>query len=80
MKKIVDMLLTGPHGASLGRFLTSRLMRQVKPKRVDVDNPDDEYIQLDTCDAVRDGSFTRVGRKGDDTESIPGLLGTGKWR
>ena len=31
-------------------------------------------------DAVRDNSFTRVGRKGDETEAIPGLLGTGKWR
>ena len=92
LKKIVDDMVIPPHSASLGSFRTSRLMRQVKPKfasascctnpRADVDDPDDEYIhiQLDTCDAVRDDSFTRVGRKGDHTESIPGLLGTGKWR
>ena len=29
--------------------------------------------------AVKD-EFARVGRKGDEVESIPGLLGTGRWR
>ena len=32
------------------------------------------------CDAVKDDKFTRVGRKGDDLELIPGLLGSGRWR
>ena len=80
LTKIVDELLTTPHSASLGSFPTSRPMRQVKPKLADVDDPDDEYIQLDTCDAVRDDSFSRVGRRCADMESIPGLLGTGKGR
>jgi hypothetical protein len=38
-----------------------------------------ENIIIDEMDVVNDG-YTRVGRKGDETESIPGLLGTGKWR
>ena len=63
LKKIVDDMLIPLHSASLGRFPTGRLMRQVKPKLAsancgtnplaDVADPDDEYIQLDTCDAVR---------------------------
>ena len=32
LKDIVGGLVNSPPGASLGRFLTSRLMRQVKPK------------------------------------------------
>ena len=56
-------------------FPTSRLMRQVKPKLAEVSE-----VVLDSCDVVRDSSFTRVGWKGDETEVIPGLLGTGKWR
>ena len=52
-------------------------MRQVKPKLAEV--PEDDHLRLDTCDAVRDSSFTRVGQKGDSSELIPGLLGTGKW-
>ena len=80
LQNIVDDMFGSPPSAILGRFPTSRLMRQVKPKLAEVDDPDDEYIQLDTCDAVRDDSFTRVGRKGDDREGIPVLLGTGKWR
>ena len=57
-----------------------RLLQNEVLGDADVNDPDNEYIQLDTCDAVRDDSFTRVGRKGDDTESIPGLLDTGRWR
>ena len=38
-----------------------------------------EPMNLDECDAVGDG-FTRVGRKGDNEELVPGLLGIGKWR
>ena len=53
-------------------------MRQMKPKLADVLQSD--YLHLDTCGAVRDDSFTRVGRKGDNSDLIPGLLGTGKWR
>ena len=52
-------------------------MRQVKSKIAE-DIADDSF-QLDECDAVKD-DFVRVGRKGNDVESIPGLLGTGKWR
>ena len=50
----------------------------MKPKLAEV--PEDDYLHLDSCDVVRVSSFTRVGRKGDDTEAVPGLLGTGKWR
>ena len=50
-------------------------MRQVKPKPEEVPE-----VDLDSCDVVKDSSFTGVGRKGDDTEAIPGLLRTGKWR
>ena len=63
LKKIVDDMLTTPHSASLGKFHTSRPMRQVKPKLMDVDDLDDEYIQLDTYDAVRENSFSRDGAK-----------------
>ena len=42
LKKIVDDMLIPPHRASLGSLPTSRLMRQVKPKLADVDDPDDE--------------------------------------
>ena len=38
-----------------------------------------EDLIIDVMDVVNDG-YTRVGRRGDETESIPGLLGTGKWR
>ena len=60
---MVDDMRNPPPSASLGRFSTSRLMRQVRPKfasaecgtnpLADVDDPDDKYIELDTCDAVR---------------------------
>ena len=46
-------------------------MRQVKPKLTD--------IVLDDMDVVNDG-LDKSGRGGDDSETIPGLLGTGKWR
>ena len=49
----------------------------MKPKLAEI--PQNYYLHLDSCDAVRDNSFTRVGRKGDDTEIIPSLLGVGKW-
>ena len=73
LKDIVDGLLNPPSSESLGSFPTSRPMRQVKPKLAHADN-------LDVGDATRDDSFVRVGRKGDESELIPGLLGTGKWR
>ena len=69
LQNMVDGLLTLPPSASLGRIPTSRLMRQVKSKLADSDN----------LDAVKE-DLVRVGRKGDDVEAIPGLLGTGKWR
>ena len=72
MKDIVDGLLNSPLSASLGRFPTSRLMRQVMPKLVV-----DDLNGLDTGDVINDG-FTRVGRRGDESELTPGLLGAGK--
>ena len=39
----------------------------------------DDPINLDEMNAVKD-EFARVGRKGDEVESIPGVLGTGRWR
>ena len=62
LKGIVDGLLRPPPSASLGRFTTSRLMRQVKPKLV-VDSSDD-YTKLHICDVVND-DFARVGRRRD---------------
>ena len=47
----------------------------MKPKLAD-----DEYIRLDTCDAVKNDKFVRVGRNGDDLVLIPGLLGSGQWK
>ena len=77
LKDIVDSLLCSPPSACLGRVPSSRLM-MAGPKHADVDIG---IVHLDTVDAVKDGSgFTRVGRKGDETEAIPGLLGTGMWR
>ena len=52
----------------------------MKPKLAEVENPDDKYIELGTCDAVRDDSFVRLGRRGDESELMPGFLGTGRWR
>ena len=78
LKDIVDGMITPTPSVSLGRFPTSRLTRQVKPKLTE--DIDIGTVNLDTVDAVRDNSFIRVGRKGDETEAIPGLLGTGKWR
>ena len=78
LKDIVDNLFRSPPSASLGRFPTGRLTRQVNPKLAE--DVDIGTVHLDTVDAVKDSSFTRVGRKGDETEAIPGLLGTGKWR
>ena len=72
LKHIVDSLLARSPSASLDRFPTSRLMRQVKPKLV-VDDPKD----LETCDVINDG-YTRVGRRGDESELIQGLLGAGE--
>ena len=49
LKDIVDGMLAIPPSASLGRIRTSRLSRQVKPKLAeDIDDPDDEYVQLDS--------------------------------
>lgn len=76
--EIVDSLFRSPRSASLDSFPTNRLTWQAKPKLAEV--PGDDYLHLDSCDVVRDSSFTRVGRKGDDTEMIPWLLGFGKWR
>ena len=76
LRKIVDDMFCSPPSASLGRFPTSRLTRQVKPKLAEV--PEDIHSYLDSVDVVRYDSFTRVGKKGDSTELIPGLLGTGK--
>ena len=76
LRDIVDGLFNSPPSASLGRFPTRRLMRQVKPNLVEVN---DDYTKLDSCDVVNDG-FTRVGRRSDEAELIPGLLGAGKWR
>ena len=39
LKEIVDSMVNPPPSASLGRFPTSRPMRQAKPKLADVDNP-----------------------------------------
>ena len=78
LRKIVDDMFCSPPSASFGRFPTSRLTRHVKPKLAEV--PEDSHSYLDFVDVVRDDSFTRVGKKGDSTELIPGLLGTGKWR
>ena len=75
LKDIVDNLFRSLPNASLGRFPTSRLTKQVKPKLPEDD--DIGTVHLNTVDAVKDSSFTRVGRKGDETEAIPGLLGTG---
>ena len=73
LKEIVDSMLNPPPRACLARFPTSRPMMQVNPKLADVDN-------LDVCDAVRDDRFVRVGRKCDESELIPRLLGTCRWR
>jgi len=78
LKDIVDGMFLPTPSVSLGRFPTSRLMRQEEPKLTS--DIDIGILDLDSVDAVRDNSFTRVGRKGDETEAIPGLLGTGKWR
>ena len=59
LKSIVDDLLNLPPSASLGRFPTSRLARQVRAKLVDID-------KLVICDVVKDDHFVRVGHKGDD--------------
>ena len=75
LKDIVDGMITPTPSVSLGRFPTSRLMRQEEPKLTE--DIDIGIVSLDTVDAVRDNSFTRVGRKGDETEAIPGILGTG---
>ena len=48
-------------------------MRQVKPKLVT------EEVTIDEMDVVNN-SFRKVGRRGDESELIPGLLGAGKWR
>jgi hypothetical protein len=84
LKNIVDGLFHLPPSASLGRVPSSRLM-MAWPKLAKIifeqrSNIIDADIDLDMCDVVRDDSFTRVGKKGDSTELIPGLLGTGKWR
>ena len=63
LKDIVDGLLSSLPSGSLGKFPTSRLMMQVKPKLVEAN---DDYIKLDTCDVVSEG-FTRVCRKGDES-------------
>ena len=55
LKDIVDIMLNPPSSASLGRFPTSRLMRQVKRKLANVDNPDDDFVNLDVCYAVQPG-------------------------
>ena len=78
LRDIVDDIFCSPPSASLGSFPTSRLTRQVKPKLAE--SPEDSHSYLDSVDVVRDGSFTRVGKKVDSIELIPGLLGTGKWR
>jgi hypothetical protein len=38
-----------------------------------------EEVIIDEMDVVNDG-FTRVGRRGDESELIPGLLGARKWK
>ena len=50
----------------------------MEPKLAEV--PEDDYLRLDDVDAVKDDQFTRVGRKGDNLELIPRLLGSGRWR
>ena len=53
-------------------------MREVNPKLA-AGSQEDQW-DLDQCDAVREGSHARTGRRNDERELIPGLLGTGKWR
>ena len=62
---IVDGLLIPPPSDSLGRFLSIRLTRPVKPKLADVLDNDD--VRWDVCDAVLGDSFVRVGRRSDDS-------------
>ena len=73
LKSIVDALLWSPPSASPGRIPSSRLTMGGEPETRT------ESMRLDECDAVGDG-FVRVGRKGDNDELVPGLLGVGKWR
>ena len=78
LKCIVDDLLMSPsHEArtSASEDGTSHLTDDGWAEAQKADDP----INLDEMNAVKD-EFARVRSKGDEVESIPGLLGTDRWR